>query len=108
MWEVCVLQYRLHNVDDLDSTINRNRNFSPSHHVQPDPWPEYPNLLVGGNQLCRNAQNKKVISNKSEMMNRILMHCNTSVNISAHNPRYVPSIKQVPTTSVPFQHEEPT
>jgi hypothetical protein len=42
------------------------------------------------------------------MIIRILPHCNTSVTISAHNPWFVPPIQQVPTTFVPFQHEEPT
>jgi hypothetical protein len=64
MWQICVLQYRLHTVDDLNATVNRNRNFSLSHIVQPDPWAvgghTYPNLLVAGNILSRSAQNKKV------------------------------------------------
>jgi hypothetical protein len=66
------------------------RNFSLSHHIQPDHWPAgghaYPNVLVGDNLLYRSAQNKKVKSNNSEMINRILLHCNPSATISAHNP----------------------
>lgn len=42
------------------------------------------------------------------MMNTILLHCNTSVTISAHNPWYVPPINHVLPTLNPFQHEKPT
>jgi hypothetical protein len=47
-----------------------------------------------------------VKSNNSEMINRILLHCNPSATISAHNPWYVPPIKQIPATFAPFQHED--
>jgi len=98
-------------VDDLDSSINTNKFYSLPHIVQPDPWQvgghTYPNLFVCGNHLCRSAQNKTVKSNNSEMIIRILLHCNTSVTISAHNPWFFPPMKQVTTICVPFQHEEP-
>jgi hypothetical protein len=57
------------------SNLSSDKNFPLSLHVQPDHWPAgghaYPNLLVGDNLLCSSAQNKKVKSNNSEMINRI-------------------------------------